>query len=477
MATITRENIAPLNDKLTVILTKEDYLPAVEKSIKSYAKTANIQGFRKGMVPAGLVRKMYGQGVLNEEVIKRVDAELNKYVSEEKLAILAQPIALEQKELNLDINSPEDYTFEFEIGLQPEFNVDLKNIDVTRYNVEITDKMLDEEIDRLQSRFGNYTTPESIENEDTIISATIAVDGESEAPAATETEADAPKPNDTAVNLKDIAKTQQKEFTGKKVGDTVTVQLDKAFKGEILDRVLTDLKLDKADKANGKKSATLTITKLGLLEKAPLEEAFFNQVYPGRELKEADAFRTAIKDDLTKYYGQQASSQIHDQIYHYLTEQVKLDMPEPFLKRWMMVSSDGKKSNVEIDAEYGTFTQQLQWALISSKLSSDNNVNVENEELKDFARHQLMGYLGGQMELQGNEPWIEEYVSKMMADKKFIDDAYGQIRISKLFEALEPQVKAKDESISEAAFTEMLQKHQHEHEHGHDHDHGHDHNH
>ncbi|HTN39334.1 MAG TPA: hypothetical protein VL053_19820, partial [Arachidicoccus sp.] len=109
--------------------------------------------------------------------------------------------------------------------------------------------------------------------------------------------------------------------------------------------------------------------------------------------------------------------------------------------------------------------------------SSDNNVNFENEELKDFARHQLMGYLGGQMELQGNEPWIEEYVSKMMADKKFIDDAYGQIRISKLFEALEPQVKAKDESISEAAFTEMLQKHQHEHEHGHDHDHGHDHNH
>ncbi|UAY54932.1 trigger factor [Arachidicoccus terrestris] len=463
MATITRENIAPLNDKLVVTLKKEDYLPAVDKSIKNYAKTANIQGFRKGMVPAGLIRKMYGPGIFQDEVLKTVDNELNKYIAEEKLAILAQPIALEQKELELNFQDPKDYNFEFEIGLQPEVNIDPKSINVTRYQIEVTDQALEEELERLRQRYGNYTTPETIEDEKTIISAEIAIDGQEPEPAA---EGEEPaKPTDTAITLKDIAKGQQKEFKGKKIGDKVTVQLDKAFKGEILERVLGDLKLDKTDKENGKKTATLTITKIGFLEEAPLDEKLFDQVYPGKDIKTEEDFKTAIKADIEKYYAQQASGQIHDQIYHYLTDHVSLDMPEPFLKRWMKVSSEGKKTDEDIDKDIVDFKKQLQWALISSKLSNDNEIKVENEELKDFARHQLMSYLGGQMSLQGNEAWIEDYVNKMMGDRKFIEDAHGQVRIGKLFEALETQVTAKDQPIAEKDFTEMVQKHQHEHHH------------
>ena len=463
MATITRENIAPLNDKLIVTLKKEDYLPAVDKSIKNYAKTANIQGFRKGMVPAGLIRKMYGSGIFQEEVLRTVDSEINKYIADEKLAILAQPIPLEQKEIEFNIQDPKDYNFEFEIGLQPEVNVDPKSIEVTRYQIEVNDQILEEELERLRQRYGNYTTPETIEDEKTIISAEIRLDGD-ETPAPAEGE-EAAKPADTAITLKDIAKGQQKEFKGKKVGDSVTVQLDKAFKGDILERVLGDLKLDKADKANGKKTATLNITKIGLLEDAPMEATFFDQVYPGKDIKTEEDFKAAIKADVEKYYGQQASGQIHDQIYHHLTDHVTLEMPEPFLKRWMKISSEGKKTEEEIDKDIVDFKKQLQWALISSKLSNDNDIKVENEELKDFARHQLMSYLGGQMSLQGNEAWVEDYVNKMMGDRKFIEDAHGQVRIGKLFEALETQVTAKDQPIAEKDFTEMVQKHQHEHHH------------
>jgi trigger factor len=466
MATITRENIAPLNDKLVVTLKKEDYLPAVDKSIKQYAKTANIQGFRKGMVPAGLIRKMYGPGIFQDEVLRTVDNEINKYISEEKLAILAQPIPLENKDIEFDIQQPKDFEFAFEIGLQPEVNVDPKSINVTRYQIEVTDQILTEEFDRLRQRYGNYTTPETAEDENAIISAEIALDGE----AAPEAEGqEAVKPADTAVSLKDIAKGQQKEFKGKKVGDTVTVELGKAFKGDILDRVLSDLKLDKSEKENAKKTATLTITKIGLLEPAALDEKFFDQVYPGKEIKTEEAFKAAIKEDISKYYQQQASGQIHDQIYHFLTDHVTLDMPEEFLKRWMKISSEGKKTEEEISSDVVEFKKQLQWALISSKLSSDNEVKVDAQDLKDFARHQLLNYLGGQMSLEGNEAWIDEYVNKMMADKKFIDDAHGQIRISKLFEVLEGQVTAKDQPISEKEFTEMVQKHQHEHHHDHQH--------
>lgn len=475
MATITRENIAPLNDKLIVTLKKEDYLPAVDKSIKNFAKTANIQGFRKGMVPAGLVRKMYGPSIFQDEILKSVDSELNKYIAGENLAILAQPISLEQKDLELNIQEPKDYNFEFEIGLQPEVNIDPKSINVTRYKIEVTETAMDEEIDRLRQRFGNYTTPETIEDENTLISANIAVDGQQAAPDAADQPADAEsnaeeaeaasKPHDTAIALKDIIKGQQKEFKGKKIGDSITVQLDKAFEADILDRVLTDLKLDKADTENAKKTATLTITKISLLEPAPLDETLFEQVYPGKEIKTEADFKAEIKADIEKYYAQQANGQIHDQIYHYLTDHVTLDMPEPFLKRWMNFSSEGKKSEEEINNEVSDFKKQLQWALISSKLSSDNNIQVANEELKDFARHQLMGYLGNQISLDGNESWIDGYIDKIMGDKKFIEDAYGQIRIGKLFEALEPQVTAKEQPITEKEFTELVQKHQHEHHH------------
>lgn len=475
MATITREQIAPLNDKLVVTLKKEDYLPAVDKSIKNYAKTANIQGFRKGMVPAGLVRKMYGPSILQDEVIKTVDNEINKYIADEKLAIIAQPIPLDETPVEFSIQDPKDYTFEFEIGLQPEINIDPKSINVTRYQIEVTDQILDEELERLRQRYGNYSTPETVEDENAIISADIAVDGQDDtakedeneskaAEAATEV-AETTKAATTAITLKEIAKGQQKEFKGKKVGDIVTVELGKAFKGEILDRVLSDLKLDKEDKENAKKTVTLTITKIGLLEPAAYDEKLFDQVYPGRDIKTEEDFKAAVKEDITKYYGQQASGQIHDQIYHHLTDHVTLDMPETFLKRWMKISSEGKKTEEELDKDIVEFKKQLQWALISSKLSSDNNIQVQHEELKDYARHQLLNYLGGQMGLQGNEQWIDDYANKMLADQKFIDDAHGQIRIGKLFEVLEKQVTAKDQPITEKEFTEMVQKHQHEHHH------------
>lgn len=458
MATITRENIAPLNDKLVVNIQKQDYLPAFEKQLKQYAKSANIPGFRKGMVPAGMIKKMYGAGIFNQEVIKTVDEEINKYIRDNQLAILAQPIPLDNTPVDLDVSNPQDYAFEFEIGLQPEVNIDPKSVNVIRYDVEITDKMIDEESARLQARFGEYTTPETIDAPDTVISATIeTVDGTNK--------------GDTAFNLKDVAKSQQKEFTGKKIGDEITVVLGKAFKDDILNRVLSDLKLDKESKDDAKKEAKISITKIGLLEKAPLNEEFFKKVYPAKEITTEQAFRDELKNDLKVYFAQQASAQVQDQIYHQLVDHTALEMPEAFLKRWIVVSGEDKKSEEDANKEYPVFAKQLQWALISSKLSSDNNVQVAPEELKDFARGQLLSYLGGQMGLNGDESWIDDYTNRMLGDRKFVDDAHGQIRISKLFNALEAQVNAKEQKISEEDFAELVKKHSHEHHHEHEHAH------
>src|ERR1043166_2414903 len=155
MATVTQQDVAPLHKQLNITISKEDYLPAFEKSLKDYSKKANIPGFRKGMVPAGLIKKMYGNSLFTDEVLRSIDRELVKYLETEKINIFAQPLPDEINLRQLDVNSPSDYHFSFEIGLKPDFKiVDLGSTKITRYKVDVTDEMINNEIARLQNRYG-----------------------------------------------------------------------------------------------------------------------------------------------------------------------------------------------------------------------------------------------------------------------------------------------------------------------------------
>src|SRR5687767_15706937 len=170
MATVTKENIGLLNEKLTLKLEKTDYLPTFEKSLKDYSKKANIPGFRKGMVPAGLIKKMYGPSLFTDEVLRSVDRELVKYLEEEKLDIFAQPLPVEMDIRQLDVNNPSDYTFHFEIGMKPDFQLaDLSKAKTTRYKVTITDEMINNEITRLQNRYGNMKDENTVNSEENVL--------------------------------------------------------------------------------------------------------------------------------------------------------------------------------------------------------------------------------------------------------------------------------------------------------------------
>ncbi|HRD58801.1 MAG TPA: trigger factor family protein, partial [Ferruginibacter sp.] len=170
MATVVRENIGLLNDKLTVKITKEDYFPSFEKKLKEYSKTANIPGFRKGMVPAGMIKKMYGAGIFNDEVLRSVETELYNWLNTEKPEIFAQPLPLTNDLRSLDMNNPGDVEFGFEIGLKPSFELPaLSKATITKHVVDVTDAMVDEEISRMQIKGGNMTEPETINNEENVI--------------------------------------------------------------------------------------------------------------------------------------------------------------------------------------------------------------------------------------------------------------------------------------------------------------------
>ena len=160
MATVTQQEVSPLHKHLNITIAKEDYLPSFEKSLKDYSKKANIPGFRKGMVPTGLIRKMYGNSLFVDEVLRTVDKQVSDYIQNEKLEIFAQPLPVEFNVTQLDVNKPDNYSFTFEVGMKPDFQLpDLAKESVKRYKVEVTDEMLNEEIEKLRTRYGNMTEP------------------------------------------------------------------------------------------------------------------------------------------------------------------------------------------------------------------------------------------------------------------------------------------------------------------------------
>ncbi len=453
MATITRETIAPLTEKLIVNLAKEDYYPSFEKSLKEYAKKANIPGFRKGMVPAGLVKKMYGSSVFAEEIFRTVEKELNQYVSEENLPILGQPLPADNNTPVPDMNQPGDYAFAFEVGLRPDININPQDIHVTRYRINVTEQMIDDEISHLQTRNGKMAYPDSVESEENILNVELTEADENGNAVEEGISKDLP------LIVKYFAPELRSELMGKKAEDRFTIQLSKAFEDKERAFVMDDLALNKDNNSDADKYFVMTIKRVGMNEKSDLNADFFNAIYPGRNIETEQEFRDAVKADIENVYARQSSRQVHDQIYHYLTDHTQVDFPEAFLKRLLQMNSEKENVTEDVEAEYPNYTKQLAWSLIASKLINDYNISVSPEEIKNAAKAQILSYMGAHN--FGDTSWLEDYANGKMKDKKFVDQTYSQIQTDKMFTALEGQVQATEEPISVEDFAAKLNHHHH----------------
>lgn len=458
MATVSRENIGLLNDKIIVKVDKGDYLASFEKTLKNYSKNANIPGFRKGMVPPGMIKKMHGQAVFTDEVLRTVEKELNNYMVNEKLDIFAQPLPLAENDpRQINMNNPTEYAFAFEVGLKPEFvEPDLAKEKITRYKVIVTDEMIDHEIERLRHRHGKMTEPETVSSDENVLNVTFI---ESDA-AGNEIEGGIRK--DNSVLVKYFGENFRKDLLGKKKDDVIILQLSTAFDEKEREWILKDLGLSKEDAPSVEKYFKMLITKVGFVEKADLNEEFYKSVYPNKDVKTEEEFRNAVKEEVQGYWDTQSRNHLQHEIYHVLLDHTKIDFPESFLKRWMQSSDQKNKTQEQIDHEYPSFIDQLKWTLITDKLIRKQNIEVSQDDLKEFAKKQLFGYMGITA-MDEEKPWISEYINRMMHDKKFVDDAYQRIQTDKLFIWMEEKIDVVEKEISVEDFTKLLEQHQHHH--------------
>ena len=453
MASVTKENIGNLHDKLTVRISKEDYLPSFEKAIKDYSKKANIPGFRKGMVPAGMVKKMYGASIFYDEVIKSVEKELQEYLVKEKPEIFAQPLPMENDLRKLDMNKPDEYEFPFEIGLKPGVTLDaLSTAKPVFHKVKTTKEMVDEEVEKLVTKNGDLKDSETVSAAENVLNVLLQ-----------ESDADGNLvengiSKDNSILLKYFSEDYQKKLLGKKVGDFVVLQLKEAFPEKEREWILSDLGLEKEDASAIEKFFKMTISKIGLVEKKELNEEFFNQVFPGKELKTEEDFRKILEEEIQKQWDAAGHNQIQDQLYHTLID-TPLQLPNAFLKRFIEIGGEKRKTKEEAEAEYPQFENQLKWTLISDKIIKENNLDVTEEELRDNMRKEIMGYFG-QMNLGEDASWMESYVDRMMKDEKQVDSSYRRLITEKLFHWLESQVTPVEKETTSEEFLAM-QHHQH----------------
>jgi trigger factor len=460
MATITRENIGLLTDKIIVNVSKTDYLPSFEKSLKQYGKQANIPGFRKGMVPAGLIKKMYGNSVFTDEVLRTVEKELTSYMSSEKLDIFAQPLPLPENDARqIDINNPADYSFSFEIGLKPVFNLaDLASAKITMYKVEITPEMIDEEVERLRTRNGKMTEPPTVTGDENVLNLHFT---ETDAAGST---VEGGIQKDNSLLVKYFNESVRPRWIGLQKGDYLVIQPSMAFDEKEREWVLGDLGLDKNDAAGADKYFRTEITKIGLVEKPEIDEAFYKTVYPNQDVTDEATFRDRVKDDLQNYWDGQSRNQVQHTLYHTLLDQTKIEFPEEFLKRWMQTGGEKPKSHAEVEQEFPTFVNQLKWTLIVDKVSQEHAIEVTADDIRAHAKQQLFGYMGISSEA-AEQPWVDDYVQRMMKDRKFVEDTMHRLRTDKVFAWAETQIRPVEKPVSKDEFRHLIEEHEHHHHH------------
>lgn len=452
---ITQEKIGDLKALVRISLSKADFEPKVNEQIKKLAKRAEIKGFRKGMVPMGVVKKMYGNSVLAEEINKELNDQMWKYLQENKIDVLGQPIpAADQAMLDIDIADVKDIDFTYEIGLAPE--IDLSYVEKAsafdKYKIEVTEQMIDEEVDRIRKRFATYEYPESVEAND-ILSLTIEELNED----GSVKEGGVSTVSSVMMDL--IKKEHQAAFLALKKQDSIEANvwdiIDRDREG-IAKNILNQTDVTHTEHIGNK--FKLTLNNITRSKPAEVNEEFFVKVYGENGPKTEAEMRQNIKTELDSYFDGQTDGYVINDIYKAVIENVQFPLPDDFMKRWIKIANEKQVSDEEIEKDYPRFAKQLRWDLITRKIIRENNIENTPEEVREQVRlktiQQLYSY--GLRDLGGD--WVEQFISKQMADKEQIKQTGEQLLTDKVMLLLKSKVKLNEKSISLEDFKVLAEK-------------------
>ncbi len=428
---ITKEQIDKLNAVVKVAITKDDYQDKVEKILKDYRKQANIPGFRKGQVPMGLIKKQYGKAVLVDEVNKLLQDNLNKYLTEEKLDVLGNPLPKQQDNFNWEA---EELAFEFELGLAPEFEVPLKTKkSVTHYKIVADKKMIDEQVDRIRKQYGKLISKSEVGKADEI----RGTFRNEEAGIDQQTTLEMDK-------LKD--KKAVSALMGKKIGETVSLKTKGLFKEEYLLAGALGIPGEEAKKLNI--SVEFTIEEVNEREPAALDQELFDKLFGKDEVQSEKELREKIKTDSEKQFEQQADQKLLNDVTERLIETTAFDLPSAFLKKWIQMTGEKQLSPEEANDEYEKSEKGLRYQLIEGKVIKEHNIELKFEELKDFAKDFIRSQMAQYGQLNPEEEELERIAARVLSNQDEVKRLSEQLMSQKLLALYKEKANLKVKEVT-----------------------------
>ncbi len=436
---ITKEQIDDLNAVVKVAITKDDYKEKVDTILKDYRKQANIPGFRKGQVPMGLIKKQYGKAVLVDEVNKLLQDNLNKYLTEEKLDVLGNPLPKQQESFNWDAD---ELAFEFELGLAPAFDVQLKTKKaITQYKIVADKKMVDEQVERIQKQYGKIVSKTEVAK-NYEVSGTFKNEGE---------EID----HKTTVELDKIkSKKAIDSLVGKKVGETVSLKTKGLFKEDYLLSAALGLDKEKAEKLNIE--VDFTIEEINERQPAKLDQELFDKLFGKDTVTSEKELKDKIKEDSEKQFEQQADQKLLNDITEKLIADTKFDLPTDFLQKWIQVSGENPLSEDEAKEEFEKSEKGLRYQLIEGKLINENDLQVQFDELKEFAKGFIKSQMAQYGHLDPQEEELENIAARVMGNQDEVKRMSEQLMSQKLLNLYKEKANLKVKEISYENFVKEV---------------------
>ncbi|MEM9857007.1 MAG: trigger factor [Bacteroidota bacterium] len=428
---------------IKVKLKENDYQPNVEEKVKEYAKKANIKGFRPGKVPPSLIKKIYGKSIVAEEINSILSKSLTDYIKEQNIQLIGEPLPDQDKANKINWESQKEFEFDYDIGMVPDFTYDISNKQkVKSYKIELDKKTEKETIDNIKKQFGTVTNPKK------------AVEGDAFYGEIKENDGDLH--NQGIIQFDDLAKKEQKNFLALKPGESIELDIKKAFKDDATISQVLNVGTDKAKEVQGK--YTFTLKNINHTEPAEVNQELFDKVFGKDTVKTDEEFLSKVKETVETNYARETSYFLDKTIKDQLVDKTKIEIPNEFLKKWLLISNEGKVTVEDIEKEFDEYVKSLKWDLIKNKVATDAEIKVENDEVVNKAKSLILQQLGGPGAAEQLKDHLDDFADNYLKAENGQNylKLYGEVRDERIMQYLKENVSITEKKVSLDEFRDIV---------------------
>ncbi len=438
------EKIDDLNTVVRIKIDKDDYTETVNNTLKKYRKEANIPGFRPGKVPMGFVKKKFGKGVLADELNKLVGQSLNDFIKTNNIDVLGQPLPKSDEEVKGDFDNPDTFEFAYEIGVAPQFDIKLSKKNKADYlKVKITDEMLDKEVDNLARRYGKLVPADKVSEKDMVIGEFSQKDGDIK--------------NTSTISLEFITDDKvKKQFIGKKVGDVIVVDPKKVSRDT--KDLASMLAITEEQASNLDSDFDFTISEIKTMVPAAIDQSLFDKLFGEGNVKSEKELRERIKADLENMFARDSDNLFLRKLVDDLIEKTKFELPETFLKRWILESNEGKLTKEEVEADFDNYKSSLKWQLIQNKIIKENGLEVKPEEAIAYTKQLLANQYAQYGMPAPEDKELVDQAKNVLSNQDEANKIYDNIYNAKLLQFFKTAVKLNEKELEYDKFVEEASK-------------------